>query len=192
MRRPGAKRGEAGFTLLEILVTLVVLGFLMVALTQGLRYGLSAWSVQSRAVAARGDLDAVDRTLRQLIAQMDPGTPDTPPAFTGGADRIAFTSTLPGPRLADVALGLGGNHALVLRWAPHLDGIPNGAPPTPQDDVLLDGVARLDLAYWQNGTWSSSWGGKTLPPLIRIRIRMLAGGAWPDIVAAPMRSQQPG
>jgi len=85
----------AGFTLLEILVALVVLGFLMVGLSQGVRFGLTAWGMQERLINQRGDLDAVDRALRQLVARMDPGTRADPPRVTGTQAEFAFTAALP-------------------------------------------------------------------------------------------------
>ena len=53
---------QGGFTLLEMLVALVVLGLLVVGLTQGVRTGLALWSAQSRRIGTAADLDAVART----------------------------------------------------------------------------------------------------------------------------------
>ena len=54
------RRGEAGFTLLEVLVALSVLGFLMLGLAQGLRFGLLAWDRQAQVIAARSDTSPAD------------------------------------------------------------------------------------------------------------------------------------
>ena len=64
---------QRGFTLLELLVALAVLGLLMAGLVQGLRLGVSVWTTQTKRLAASGHLDLTDRTLRTLIARMDPG-----------------------------------------------------------------------------------------------------------------------
>ena len=57
---------QTGFTLLELLAALIVLSLLLVAITQGVRFGVQAWQTQSRACwIARDDLDAVDRTPAQ-------------------------------------------------------------------------------------------------------------------------------
>ena len=47
---------QSGFTLLELLVALVVLGFLMVGLTQGVRTGLAMWGAQTRRLGETGEL----------------------------------------------------------------------------------------------------------------------------------------
>ena len=61
----------SGFTLLEMLVALVVLGFLMVGLTQGSRFGIQAWRHQADMIAAHDQFDSIDRTLRQLLSQAE-------------------------------------------------------------------------------------------------------------------------
>jgi prepilin-type N-terminal cleavage/methylation domain-containing protein len=42
------RRRQGGFTLLEVLISLVILGFLLVGLTYGLRAGLALWAAQQR------------------------------------------------------------------------------------------------------------------------------------------------
>ena len=61
----GSRRRDAGFTLLEVLVALVVLGFVLTGVTGGIRYGVRASQTQARLVEAQGELDAVDRALRR-------------------------------------------------------------------------------------------------------------------------------
>ena len=55
------RRGDAGFTLLEILAALVVLAALLLALRQGVAFGVAAADAQARLAAEREDLDAVAR-----------------------------------------------------------------------------------------------------------------------------------
>ncbi len=189
-------RRTAGFTLLEILVALVVLGFLMVGLSQGVRFGLTAWGMQERIIGQRGDLDAVDRVLRQLIGQMDPGTRSDPPKVAGTQARFAFTSALPlmaDGESADMLLMVDPAHRLSLRWTPHLHAKRTAPPPPPRTEELLGGIERAQFAYWRpspgGGSWVGTWDGKSLPALVRIRIVFPEGDRrhWPDIVAAPLR-----
>jgi general secretion pathway protein J len=188
---------DRGFTLLELLVALVVFGLLMAGLTQGVRFGLAAWDRQARSVDAGSELDAVDRALHGLVARLDPAM-----AVGGRAHAAAFTSELPqlaglaNPE-ADLLLLVDARHRLILRWTPHLHALRFAAPPPPREEVLLDGVDRLDLAYWSrggDGGWRESWDETDPPALIRIRVVFPAGDRrhWPDIVAAPRRDRPDG
>ncbi len=185
---------DRGFTLLEVLVALVVLGFLMVGLSQGVRFGLTAWGAQARMIDAGGDLDAVDRTLRGLIARIDPGTRADPPMIAGDPTRFTFSSVLPealGAREADLLVAMNPDHRLLLRWTPHLHAKRTRPPPAPQTEELLRGIAGLEFAYRGSGGWVRSWNAADLPALVRIRVVFPAGDPrhWPDIVAAPLRSR---
>jgi general secretion pathway protein J len=196
------KRGQAGFTLLETIVALIVLGFLIAGLAEGVRFGLGARNAENGLIARGAGLDAVDRTLRGLIARMDPGAFDAPPTLAGGPDRIAFLTELPagaapgGIRRARVVLSVDAEHRLVLAWrlAPHAVPL---APPAEGKVDLLGDVERLAIAYAEpaaeGGGWVRRWNGAALPALVRLRIVFRAGDRrlWPDIVAAPMRERPP-
>ncbi len=193
---------EGGFTLLELLVALVVLGFVLAGLSGGVRYGLRAADSQARTLAERSELDAVDRALRRLIEQMDPGTARDGSGFQGGAGRLAFVSELPEAsglltRHADVALGLDGARRLVLRATPHLPGKPFGPPPLPIETELLRDVDHVEFGYLardSGGGWTSGWSGKELPFMIRLRVVFPPGDRrhWPDIIASPRRERSAG
>lgn len=193
---------DAGFTLLELLVALVVLGFILAGLGQGVRYGLRAADIQARTLAERSELDAVDRALRRLIEQTDPGTARDGSGFQGSAGRLAFVSELPAAsglatRHADIALGLDGARRLMLRATPHRPGKPFGPPPPPIETELLRDVDRVEFSYFARDSaagWTSAWGGKELPLLIRLRVVFPPGDRrhWPDIVASPRRDRSAG
>ena len=187
---------QAGFTLLELIVGLVVLGFILAGLSQGVRFGLRASETQSRLVDSRSELDAVDRALRRLLVDADPGTSHDPPTLQGGPARIVFVSTLPAAvagrpgEQADIALAVDGGHRLVLRWSPHLHAQRTAPPPPPGEAELLRGVDHIELAYWMNG-WQSGWTAANLPALIRLRITFSPDDPrrWPDLVVAPLRGR---
>ena len=169
----------AGFTLLEVLVALTVLGLLLFGLVQGSHFVLLGWDQQTRLAARNEDLDAVDRTLRRLIVQAKPGSKWEPLIFAGTAHAVTFTSIVPLPadgfpaQRADVELVVDATHRLLLRWMPHFHAINVGRPPPPVTTEILDGVDRLELSYWpatQGGGWTSIWQNEAPPALVRIRI----------------------
>ena len=187
-----ARRTDTGFTLIEVLVALVVLGFVVVGLGQGIRFGLMAWNKATSTADARENFDAVDRTLRHLIEHTDPGNEIDPPQFAGSVDRLAFISRLPdmsgmATNRVEAALGVDRDHRLVLRWRPYLHAR-RLRPPEFTETELLGGVASMELSFWAPGDgWTTTWKGNELPAMVRIRLAFLEPRQrrWPDIVAAP-------
>jgi general secretion pathway protein J len=190
-----------GFTLLELMVMLVVLGLLMVSLAQGTRLGLRARQLDAETQAESAALEATARVVRQLIARAAPGDPTSQdPSFVGAPHAATFITSVPAgvgaaaATEAEVNLTVGAGHRLELLWQPHYRRwiIPR---PAPRAAALINGVDRLDLAYWQSrpdsaaGTWIATWTAPNLPTLVRVRLVFPPGDRrhWPDIVVAPMR-----
>nr|WP_294551306.1 prepilin-type N-terminal cleavage/methylation domain-containing protein [uncultured Rhodopila sp.] len=190
------KRRSAGFTLIEVLTVLCLAGLILAILAQGMRLGMQGAGTYRRAVQTQSGIEPVEHVLRRMIERMDPGTYPESPLVRGNARELAFTTDLPGrgggSMTADVRLEADDGH-LVLWWTPHAGGVPFGAPPAAQREILLDRVARLEIAYTARQspeTWVSSWALPALPNLVRLRIVLSSGGeSWPSIVARPMREQ---
>ena len=186
------KGAQAGFTLLEVVVVLAVLGFLSLLLAQGLRLGLRTVAVREASQNLGGNLEPVDRTLRDVFAEADPGIYPEPASLRGTAHAVSLTTALPlrfgGPlQPADVVVAAE-NGLLLLRWAPHRH-VRQSAPPPARTEVLIDGVAGIDLDYWRGDGWLPDWTGEKLPALVRLRIRFdpRSGRHWPPMVVAPRR-----
>ncbi len=192
-----SRQADAGFTLLEILVVLVVFGFLLVSLSQTVRFGVTAWRYQSRVSDGKTDLEAVDRSLRLIIQNLSPSDAPDRPAIVGSAASLTGVTALrlPGAGLAPVPIEAGlavSGSRLVLRWHPYHHVTPLQPAPPPRETELIDGVAGLGIAYWQpSGAWTSTWDQPDLPLLIRIRLtfRDESTAHWPDIIVAPRLSR---
>jgi general secretion pathway protein J len=191
--------GAGGFTLLELLVVLVVLGFLMVGLAQGLHLGLQLWDRQRRALDGVSELDATDRALRGLIEQMDPGGRVEMSDIDGTARTLRFTTRLPEAggalptRSAEVMLGVDRLHRLLLRWTPSLHVV-SLVPVRPAETVLLSEVDHIEISYRSDAPaagWTAGWQDPIPPALVRIHIAFAPADprVWPDIVVAPTRER---
>lgn len=199
----GASARQSGFTLLEMLVVVTVLGLLIVGLTQGVRAGMALWGAQQRRVGETAELDAGARILRLLLTGISiPGSSAVAGAqategFKGDAGQLSFVGDLPTglgtTRRADISIAMRKGD-LVLSWTPHLHEISLGPPPSPSEIELIAKVARLQIAYWgstapdQPAAWQARWDGPAPPPLIRIRLTFAKADRrrWPDLITAPV------
>jgi general secretion pathway protein J len=182
-------RREAGFTLLEMLVALVVFGLVMAGLAQSFRFGLAAWSEGPARTAQPENLAALDAALTQMIMQTVPNS------FTGEPNQLSFTTRLPAgaglqDALADAAIMPGTDGTLILRYRLHPPGILLGAPPVPKVEVLAQGVSGFSVSYLTPGQAGAGWTHKVKSGkpvlLVRIHLDFVDGRNWPDLVAAPV------
>lgn len=209
MKAPLANRHaliqQAGFTLLEMLVVVVVLGLLIIGLTQGVRAGLALWDAQSRRSDQTAELDAAARVLRSLLsgitasptAGFNPGVPGATgiTGFKGTPESLVFIGDLPTglgtTRRAEITLTVN-QERLVLRWIPHRHELSAAPPPEPTETELVRKVDRLELAYWGSPSpdrpagWQTQWEGSTIPELIRLRLVLGKDDRrhFPDLIAA--------
>ncbi len=191
---PIADEPPNGFTLLELLVALTVLGFLSVGLAHGMHFGLIAWGTETRLINSNDGFTTLGDTVRHIVEGADPGDDTDPAPFTGNQDRLQCITALPSATTATAArrmqatLLVDEGHRLLLRWRPYVHAVRIGPPSPLTETELLTGVSRIQLAYWRPGSgWLSTWRAPDLPTLVRIRVLFPIGDRRhvPDIVAAP-------
>jgi general secretion pathway protein J len=193
-------RGRDGFTLLEVLAALAVLGLILAALASGVRFGAAALQAQARDSSAAEQIGPVDTMLRALIARawLDSGEADA--RFIGTERSLSFRTEMPRRltteriRDADVTIGVDATHRLYLAWTPWYRHW-LVAPPPAERIELLDAVERVEFAYWDPslklppGGWVTAWVGSSAPKLLRVRVvfRKDSGLRWPDLIIATAR-----
>jgi general secretion pathway protein J len=193
---------ERGFTLLETLVAVTVLGFLMIGLTSGVRTGLAFWNAQTRRTAQTAELDSTTRVLRNLLTEIPTlaagasGAAPVAIGFKGEPDRLTLVGDLPtglgGAQRVDVTIQLNADR-VVMVWTPHRHETPGGAPPAPTETELIRGVDHLQYAYWgatgpnSPPAWLAQWDSAALPELVRVSLGFAKGDVrhWPELIAAP-------
>lgn len=208
------RRAQRGFTLLELLVAITLLGLLMTGVLGGLRLGARAWETGAVRLEDGARLLTVQQFLRSRLQGAVPlytadRTGETRLAFTGEADQVTFVGTLPGPLapgLQRFTLGLredddGLRHlAIAWRLMPAGDGdAGDGAGAAGRRD-LFRSIESVSLAYFgsregeQQPSWQDTWIEEgVLPTLIQLHLDLPEGDRrwFPDIVVRPMIDQPP-
>ena len=204
MKRDGispASAREAGFSLVELLVSLVLLSMVGALLASGLSLGQRVWgSSEERAQASRVMFDT-QTALRRMLDNIQPirlrSQDSRAIEFRGSADELDSIVPLP-PHI-----GLGGLYRLHLfrnRTARRLDislgAYEQGAGKS--DDAtalttLADDIDGMELRYFGKASgeetlnWRNEWQDQEeLPALISIKITgAKAGVVWPELLIAP-------
>jgi general secretion pathway protein J len=207
---------EHGFTLLELLVAITLLGLLMAALFGGLRLGARVWETADARLDASMTTEVVQDFIRQRLTEMLPleTTPldlaeaaASEPVFMGTAAAVRFASALPenlgaGVHVMELALVVGdhadGTGDFVLRWRPLELDERSAEEVEPEERVLIENVEALELSYFgsmdpaQPADWWQAWEGRAeLPRLIRLRLRFPENDQreWPELIVQPMVDQ---
>ena len=116
-------RQEAGFTLLELLVAMTVLGVLTGLLASGLSFGTRIWERERSQLDVTSELQLTQDVLRRLLTQALPlpsparGAAAPPPTFVGSDDSIEFLGPPPAQMLG------GGVYAYRVLTRTDADGV---------------------------------------------------------------------
>ena len=208
MTRPHFRRGtQRGFTLLETVVALTLLGLMLAVLSGSIRF-----AGQSRDAAA-AKIDSIDNMriaqdfLRQTLTQAHPKrwlkVVGRPFVFRGERDELSMAAPLTARvgvgglfllriSLVDVEKGKGKNLVLARAFPePDAQEMPDFS--SAETTVLAEDLAELEFAYLgrddenSDPTWRDDWKeGAAMPEAVRVRIRPAHGAAWPELVV-PLR-----
>lgn len=196
----------SGFTLLELLIGLVLLGFIMVLLFGGFSLATRSWeAVESRALDA-ADEQAASAFVRRVLGGVQPlrmhHLPGQPLAFSGQSDRLILVAPLTeqtGLRTIELAVvrqaGPAASYELVLRDGPPpygfanlLDVLAEAKPRT-----LIDDLAEVHFEFFgttgpaEGSRWQAVWqSAENLPALIRMRLVRRGEAEAVDLIAATM------
>ncbi len=206
--RAHGKRRERGFTLLELLVAITLLGLITALLFGGLRFSTRVWEAGAENVGESAEIRTVQAFIRREISQVYAGASPVKGAgarttFEGTPKSVTFAALLPahlglgGFYLIGIgADGDGGEKRLVITWRP----IKLGIEEVPSEGevgktVLVERISDVTFSYYgpsEQGLlphWQDRWEEAEVPPsLVRIDVEFFDDDrrSWPDLVVAPM------
>lgn len=200
-----------GFTLLELLIGMTLLGFMLALLFGGFRLAATSWDAVEARLEQTNDEQLARALVRRLLSQMRPmrwkKAVNQPIAFVGERNRLRAIAPLTGQtgagglRLiefgsAAAASADGGGQSLVLRHAPlrydadKFDDDLGNADSHP----VLSGIETVEFSYFgpekkgDPSRWQDSWvNPEQLPQLVRVHLGSRDAG-WSDLIIAPMAS----
>ena len=190
-----ARSRRAGFSLIELIVALALMGMVSAILSGGLTLVRRGAKASERAADHTETMIRVDGLLRRQLEhalRLSWGEPRKRSyVFEGTPERLRFVSVQPDYPVSQGvylnAFEAGGDGRHVLRYArqqfdPTLTAFPAvDANPT----VLAESPASFTFSYYQGGRWRDSWTNmQAMPSLVRLRASDPETGAlvWPDIV----------
>jgi general secretion pathway protein J len=189
---------DGGYTIVELLVSLVILGMLGLMMVSGVSAGRRVWERTDALDTAVEEVAGAQMLLRQRIEHVYPVTvfETLPPTSDFDGESSSMTFIAP-PRdaqspsaLRRYKIWLSPQGELMLSSVSTVS-----ANPTVADEnlVLLVGVQALDLAYFGpdskgNPGWSLQWSKQAMVPnLIRVHVAFGRGDSrvWPDLLVKP-------
>lgn len=182
---------QRGFTLVELLIALAIVGALLAILMGGLRVGLAAWRQGDDRAAAHAHLRSLAELVTRSIAAAFPYRQAGPEGgepriqFEGEEGRLAFvTFSPPFPLPAPVAFtavslstGRGAQPGLAIREK----ALPNAEPFEEGEPLFADeSVTALAFRYLRpEGGWEERWDGAVedgLPEAVEVRLTATLDG----------------
>ena len=207
----GRRLRQAGFTLLELLIAMTLLGMILVLLFGGLRLGVRSWDASQKQVDSLNSVRSLESFLRRELSLTYPyawkNVPGRQLAFLGERNKVSFVAQLPsrvgggGLYLISVALEQRANsQRIVWKHLPVSSQMNDFSALAETSEMVLaaselSNVEEVWLTYFGRESegapprWLDRWENSTrLPMLIRVQVRLSNNSQWPDFVVAPMLS----
>lgn len=199
---------QSGFTLVELLVAIVLLGMISLALFGSIRFGARSWEAGHERLEQISEIEVAQSVLRRLLGRarevslFDANRRRDAVSFSGRRDAVFFAAPLPAHRGIGGAYGFAlqvsdrvGGDDLVIAWRLQRPETPPSADGEYEDrTVLLSNVRDVSFAYFGapgsglQEDWQDVWdGSEGLPRLVRVTVDFEAddGRVWPPLTIAP-------
>jgi general secretion pathway protein J len=196
-------QSSRGFTLIEVLVSLAMMGIIATVLVASLQIGGHSWKRVTRTATNVEEIARAQQLLRQSLSSAHlVADSDDPavfrPSLIGTPTTLEFSSM--SPTLSDDALmrfrvGLAevDPTTIEVSYCRERNRASGSMPCDWSREVLITKVAGLSIQFWAGasgvpGYWISGWEDRAKPPrLIRIEVQFEPGDPrrWPPLYIEP-------
>jgi general secretion pathway protein J len=186
---------DAGYTLMEVVVALLLLSLIGLLVTGGMRFGTQAWRRSDQEISAADGALSTQKILRNALVSAVPNLSAGFASFYGRRDRVSFDSPAP-PAFASggiahfeltlVSYGAGTRLSLTVR-----------SPSNKREAILADSAAPLELSYLDASAripaWLAVWRNRDrLPDAVRIAgATPVKNADWPPLIVRLAIAQDP-
>lgn len=205
---------QAGFTLIEMVVALTILGTMLVLLYSGLSFALRSWDASDVNGQRTMDRRIGENFLRREVSELFPMRWKDPVtlkvAFEGDSHRLRFVSARP------AGIAMGGlslvsieveddsrdrrqRHLVMRRAMPDDEQKDFGPLEKAEAVILIPDVDSVEFAYFgvendfAEPKWSDDWRYPSrIPQMIRMRVKTAEGVQLPDMVMKTMLGEEAG
>ena len=180
---------RSGFTLLELLVALALLGIIGAGLASAMRLGTETYS-RARTLDTENVHAASRAQLRRLIAEATPPNLLTPfpKEFRGTADTLTFVTLAPlgfARDAAGLAVSITREDTVLIATLEPFDD--DGMVLRQYRSELVRDVRSASFSYYANGEWQNEWNDTaSLPRLVRITVYVGSALFWPEVTVEPI------
>jgi len=191
---------QRGFTLVELIISLLILSVVMVLCASGFRFGTRVWNSINTHSEQIDTIQAVQGFIRNSVSNAlvyDRFIQDEEEAvenlFIGNSERIKFVSSSPAygvdDYLYEYELYLDrAKKQLSLKYRPY--NKPTNSPRSESVSTLVEGVEDIQIEYFggfeteQGNDWAKKWNGEfILPLLVKINLTLKDSQyPWPELV----------
>ncbi len=207
-------RAQGGFTLIELVVAMVLLGTMMVLLYSGITFALRSWDAGDANGRLTADRRIGENFLRREVAETFPMRWKDPAmlrfAFDGESDVLRFVSSRPAGisqgGLALVAVDVEpdpkkprARNLVMRRSLADADAADFSALDRAEPSILVEDVDSVEFSYFgsDNDFSDPRWTGKwtvpsRMPAMVRVRIRTADGTSLPDMYVRLMVGEEAG